>query len=126
MTTEWERFTRRLKPLEEYDLPEGCIEKWKADVREKVADGIAARAKVKLVQVESGDKAQRYMSVGLRPFFGDCRYCDHFEDRSWTIADIYVCLLDNGSCGYGFICPHNTCAENVGWPEFEKIREDKI
>ena len=67
-----------------------------------------------------------YMRVdkkNARQFVGDCCFCSKHTPEI-GIADGFWCLEHGWACGYGFTCPDNDYKENVGWPEFERIRSE--
>lgn len=88
-----------------------------AQLKEKAMN---SKRKIKLVKINS----ILYCDKECRGFLGDCESCSHYERSPFTFVEGGTCKLHNIDTGYGAICKDNDCTENIGWEEFERIKNE--
>lgn len=65
-----------------------------------------------------------YAARPFESFIGDCESCSHYMKSPYDFVEGGDCLLHHVSVGYGFICKDNDSEENIGWKEFERIKNE--
>lgn len=88
-------------------------------------EGLERRKQIRLVR-ENDTEAESplYCAEPFGGFTGDCEFCDHYSPSPYSFVTGGDCKKHMGrGCGYGFTCKDNTSERNIGWDEFEKIKE---
>lgn len=111
-------------PIE--DLPISFVERRVKEYNEWLARGLRERDAMDIHLVECSDMPGIYRDKDRKyPFFGDCQNCHRFAASSALFAPGGKCTLHHVSVGPGYICPDSDFYENIGWPEFDRIKGGK-
>lgn len=88
-----------------------------AEIRRKANE---KKNKLKLVKYGS----TLYVSSPFSSFIGDCESCSKFVRSPYNFVEGGTCSLHKINTGYGYICKDNDSKENIGWQEFERIKNE--